>query len=49
LTIALNAPSFDPLLFSSVPLVLLATTLLAALVPARRASAIDPQEALRQD
>jgi predicted permease len=49
LTVALNAPSFDPLLFTSVPVVLLATTLLAALVPARRASTIDPQEALRQD
>ncbi|HEU4693343.1 MAG TPA: ABC transporter permease [Vicinamibacterales bacterium] len=49
LTIALNAPAFDPLLFSAVPLVLFATTLLAALAPARRASTIDPQEALRQD
>jgi ABC-type lipoprotein release transport system permease subunit len=46
---ALNAPAFDPLLFSAVPLLLFATTLLAALAPARRASTIDPQEALRQD
>ena len=49
LTIALNAPGFDPLLLSAVPVVLFATTLLAALAPARRASAIDPQDALRQD
>jgi predicted permease len=49
LTVALNAPAFDPLLFSAVPVVLFATTLLAALAPARRASTIDPQEALRQD
>ncbi len=49
LTFALNAPRFDPLLFSAVPVVLLVTTLLAALVPARRAATIDPQQALRQD
>jgi ABC-type antimicrobial peptide transport system permease subunit len=49
LTIALGAPKFDPLLFGLVPIALLATTLLAALVPARRASTIDPQQALRQD
>ncbi len=49
LTMALNAPAFDPLLFSAVPLILFATTLLAALAPARRASTIDPQDALRQD
>jgi ABC-type antimicrobial peptide transport system permease subunit len=49
LTAALNAPQFDPLLFAAVPLILFATTLLAAFAPARRASAIDPQEALRQD
>jgi ABC-type lipoprotein release transport system permease subunit len=35
--------------FSLVPLVLLATTVLAALIPARRASTIDPQQALCQD
>jgi ABC-type lipoprotein release transport system permease subunit len=49
LTIALNAPRFDPLLFSAVPIVLFVTTVLAALAPALRASTIDPQEALRQD
>jgi predicted permease len=49
LTVALGAPGFDPLLFSTVVIVLLVTTLLAALVPARRASTIDPQRALRHD
>jgi ABC-type antimicrobial peptide transport system permease subunit len=49
LTAAFDAPRFDPLLFTAVPVVLLATTLLAALIPARRASTIDPQQALRQD
>ncbi|HYR89696.1 MAG TPA: ABC transporter permease [Terriglobia bacterium] len=41
--------AFDPLLFSIVPLGLLLTTLVAAAIPARRASQIDPQKALRQD
>jgi hypothetical protein len=35
LTAALNAPHVDPLLFALVPHVLLATTVLAALYPAR--------------
>jgi ABC-type antimicrobial peptide transport system permease subunit len=49
LTVGLGVPRFDPLLFSLVPIVLLATTLLAALVPARRAATIDPQQVLRND
>jgi ABC-type antimicrobial peptide transport system permease subunit len=49
LTLALNAPRFDPWLFSAVPLILFATTLLAAFGPALRASTIDPQDALRHD
>lgn len=49
LTFAIGAPRFDLLLFSLVPIALFTTTLLAALVPARRASSIDPQEALRYD
>ena len=46
---ALDAPSLDALLFSLVPLLLLVTTVLAALIPARRASTLNPQQALRQD
>ena len=49
LTSALGTPPFDPLLFAAVPIALLGTTLLASLVPARRAATIDPQAALRQD
>jgi predicted permease len=49
LTFAIGAPRFDLLLFSLVPIALFTTTLLAALVPARRASSIDPQQALRYD
>ena len=35
--------------FTAIPLALIATTLLAAAIPARRASRIDPQQALRQE
>jgi predicted permease len=42
-------PSFDPVLVTLVPLGLLVTTLLAAAIPARRASRVDPIIALRQD
>jgi len=49
LTSALGTPPFDAVLFAAVPIVLLATTVLASLVPARRAATIDPQQALRQD
>ena len=44
-----DAPLFDPLLLAAVPMALLATTLAASLIPARRAASIDPQAALRQD
>lgn len=49
LSSGLGAPAFDPLLFVLVPLALLLTTLLAAAIPARRASQVDPMLALRQD
>lgn len=49
MTAALDTPALDPVLFSAAPAALLLTTLLAAAIPARRASRIDPQQALRQD
>jgi ABC-type antimicrobial peptide transport system permease subunit len=39
----------DPVLFVAIMAALLATTLLAAAIPARYASRIDPQRALRQE
>jgi predicted permease len=49
LTAGLGLPSFDQALFAAVPVTLVLATLLAAAIPARRASSIDPQRALRQD
>ncbi len=49
LSSGLRVPSFDPVLFTLVVLGLLLTTLLAAFIPARRASRIDPMLAIRQD
>jgi ABC-type antimicrobial peptide transport system permease subunit len=39
----------DPALFVAIVVALLGTTLLAAIIPARNASRIDPQRALRQE
>jgi predicted permease len=41
--------SVDPITFCSVPLLMLLVALAAAWIPARRAAAIDPMEALRGD
>jgi predicted permease len=42
-------PGFDPVLFALVPLCLLLTTIVAAVIPAQRATRVDPMLALRQD
>ena len=47
LTAGMQMPSFDPRVFAAVPVALLAMAALSAYVPARRASRIDPVQALR--
>jgi len=46
---SLGVSPFNPVVFGFLAAGLIMTTLLAAAVPARRASQIDPQQALRQD
>jgi ABC-type antimicrobial peptide transport system permease subunit len=46
---ALNARVPGPSLFMVIPIALLLTTLLAAAIPARRASRVDPMAALRHE
>ena len=43
-----GVPALDPATFTVVPLVLLAVALVASLLPARRAAAVDPVVALKQ-
>jgi ABC-type antimicrobial peptide transport system permease subunit len=47
LTSGMGFPSFDPRVFAAVPVALVAMAALSAYVPARRASRIDPVQALR--
>jgi predicted permease len=49
LTMGLGLPALDATLFCVIPATLLAITMLAAAIPARRAARIEPMLALRQD
>ncbi len=44
-----NVPAIDPITFALVPILLLVTTLAACLIPASRAAAVDPMNALRHE
>jgi putative ABC transport system permease protein len=46
---AIGLGKLDPLLVATVSLSLLLTAIAASMIPARRASQVDPQRALRQD
>jgi ABC-type antimicrobial peptide transport system permease subunit len=48
-TLLFNVTPADPITFAVVPLILLATTLLASYVPSARANRIDPATALRNE
>jgi ABC-type antimicrobial peptide transport system permease subunit len=48
-SLLLGISPIDPVTFTLVPLLLLAVTLLACLLPARRAARVDPMVALRNE
>jgi ABC-type antimicrobial peptide transport system permease subunit len=44
-----SVPAIDPITFALVPILLLVATLAACLIPASRAAAVDPMNALRHE
>jgi putative ABC transport system permease protein len=48
-TVLFETAAYDPLTFVSVPLVLIVVTLVASLLPARRAAGVDPMISLRNE